>query len=112
MTKKNVLRLNKEFKRLYYRGKVLVHGLLVTYCMKNRLGYTRIGITASKKTGNAVRRNRARRIIKAAYLHLEPAVQSGWDIVFVSRAKTPEKKSGHIQKVMEKHFREAGILVS
>ena len=57
---------NKEFARAYARGKAFVHPKLVLYVMKNRLGHTRVGITATKKIGNAVHRNRARRVIRAA----------------------------------------------
>lgn len=51
---------NKEFSRIYARGKSYVHPNLVLYVAKNRLGYTRIGLTATKKVGHAVQRNRAR----------------------------------------------------
>ena len=57
---------NKEFSRIYARGKSYVHPNLVLYVAKNRLGYTRIGLTATKKVGHAVQRNRARRIMRAA----------------------------------------------
>ena len=39
---------NKEFSRIYARGKSYVHPNLVLYVAKNRLGYTRIGLTATK----------------------------------------------------------------
>lgn len=38
MNKKQPLKLNKEFKRLYFKGKSAVHPLIVTYASKNRLG--------------------------------------------------------------------------
>ena len=37
---------NKEFSRIYARGKSYVHPNLVLYVAKNRLGYTRIGARA------------------------------------------------------------------
>lgn len=40
---------NKEFSRIYARGKSYVHPNLVLYVAKNRLGYTRIGLTATKR---------------------------------------------------------------
>ena len=52
MNKRTTLKLNKEFKRLYFRGKSAVHPLLVTYAIKNRLGRNRIGITVTKKIGS------------------------------------------------------------
>ena len=51
MNKKTTLKLNKEFRRLYFKGSSAVHPLIVTYACKNRLGRNRIGITATKKIG-------------------------------------------------------------
>ena len=53
---------NYEFRRVYARGKSAVRPSLVPYCMKRGSAPPRIGITASKKIGNAVKRNRARRL--------------------------------------------------
>ena len=55
-------KLNKDFRRLYGRGKSQVSPYLVTYSSKNRNGEINIGITVGKKLGNAVKRNRARRL--------------------------------------------------
>ena len=60
------LNLNKDFLRLYHRGKSCAKPALVVYAMKNRTGLCRVGITTSKKIGNAVQRNRARRVIRAS----------------------------------------------
>ena len=52
-------------------------------------GMTRYGLTASKKVGNAVARNRARRRLRAAMLHLLPLHgQPGYDYVAVARTAT------------------------
>jgi ribonuclease P protein component len=47
---------------------------------------TRVGFTASKKIGNAVARNRAKRRLRAlAREVLAPKAQPGWDYVLVAR---------------------------
>ena len=44
------------------------------------------GLTASKKIGNAVRRNRARRRLRALVrVHLAPVAQQGWDYGLIAR---------------------------
>jgi ribonuclease P protein component len=100
------IRLNKEFKRAYYQGKFKAHPLLVTYLVKNKRSENRVGITTSKKIGKAYQRNRARRIIRAAYRAVfeEFAFPCGYDIVFVARTETPKVKSTDLEKVMRKHF--------
>ena len=112
MPKIETLKLNKDFRRLYGRGKSFVHPVLVTYIMRNRTGCCRIGITTGKKVGNAVQRNRARRIILAAFREIFPAVSDGYDIVFVARSKTPFVKSTDICKVLIKQLKEAGAIKS
>ena len=44
------LNKNWHFNRVYSRGKSYVHPHVVLYVAKNRLGYTRIGLTATKES--------------------------------------------------------------
>ena len=100
---------NKEFSRIYARGKSYVHPNLVLYVAKNRLGYTRIGLTATKKVGHAVQRNRARRIMRAALSeHLSQNI-GGYDIILVARARTPYLKSTQLSKTLAGLMRKAGL---
>ena len=100
------LKLNKEFKRAYYQGKFKAHPLLVTYMVRNNLGIVRVGITTSKKNGKANQRNRARRVIRQAFVNVKDKFEfkMGYDIVFVARQKTVECKTYDVEKVMLKHF--------
>lgn len=112
---------------MYGRGKSQVHPVLVTYTMKNRTGTYRIGVTTSKKIGNAVKRNRARRVIMAAWRNLLPLIceskdsapnprtggsRNGYDIVFVARVRTTLVKSSQIEQAMKKHLTAAGIFIN
>ncbi len=107
---KNVsLNKNKNFKYVYNRGKNIVSPILVTYVVKNKLGINRIGITTSKKIGNAVERNRARRIIKVAYRNCCSKVKTGYDLVFVARNKTVKSNSNQIYDVMKQHLSQLNI---
>ena len=49
----------------------------------------RLGITASKKVGNAVRRNRLKRLIRAAFQETGGWVPSGYDLVVICKADDP-----------------------
>jgi len=104
------LTVNKEFRRAYGRGKSCAEASLVSYCVKNHMGICRVGITTSKKIGNAVERNRCRRIIREAYRTLEPECSGGWDIVFVARFKTKKAKSTQIAEVMRSQLVAAGVI--
>lgn len=70
----------------------------------------RVGITTGKKTGGAVARARARRIIRAAAAQVLPQGAGSFDIVFVARAATPTQKSTALIPVIKKHLEKAGVL--
>lgn len=78
---------NYLFRRLYRVGKSSVSPYFALYLKKNKLRKNRLGITATKKIGNAVKRNRARRIITEAYRLLEGELGVGYDLVIVARTK-------------------------
>lgn len=68
-----------------------------------------MGITTSKKIGNAVERNRARRIIRAAFRDNLPYLKNGYDFVFVARSRTKHLKSTDISAIMSKQLSKAGV---
>ena len=90
------LKLNKDFKRLYYRGKSLVSRNVVVYAMKNRSDKNRIGITCGKTIGKAVIRNRLKRLVRESYRQMESDIQKGYDFVFVVRTRAVGKPFSEI----------------
>lgn len=100
---------NGDFVRAYKRGKAFVHPHVVLYVNKNRVGRPRVGITASKKVGNAVVRNRARRVIRHALMQSMPQGLRGVDLVLVARGQTPLQKSTTLAKTLAKLFGKAGL---
>lgn len=111
MNRYETFKLNKDFKRLYGRGKSLVFPSVVVYYNKNHLNYCRIGITAGKKIGCAVARNRAKRIILAAFRELLPQISGGYDFVFVARVRTTMVKSTNVLHFIKKGFLKEGIIL-
>ena len=111
MEKMVALCRNNDFRRLYARGKSFVSPVVVVYTLKNRTGQVRVGITTSKKIGNAVQRNRPRRVIREAYRGLASRVRPGVDLVFVARGKTPYVKSTDVARHMERQLQAAGVLL-
>ena len=109
MDKTHVIRDNRQFQRVYRKGTSYAGQVLVTYVLPDRGRPYAVGITTSKKIGCAVRRNRARRVIRAALRELAPMLESG-QIVFVARSKTCFVKSDRVLKEMRTHLKKAGIL--
>ena len=104
------LNKNRDFNRLYSRGKSYVTSSLVLYVLKNRQKKVRIGITTSKKIGNAVQRNRARRVIRESCRKIISTVKPGYDIVLVARKKTSQVKCDVVLKSLTKMLGEANLL--
>ena len=95
---------------MYSRGKSVVCQSLVIYYTKRSGKLNHIGITASKKVGGAVQRNRARRVILESYRLLEPQVQPGYTFVFVARAKAASVKMQVVGEDMRKLLSKIGAL--
>ena len=105
-----MIKNNCDFRRIYGKGKSFQGPALVSYVMKNRAGICRMGITTSKKIGNAVERNRARRVIRAAYSMIEDKVCGNYDFVFVARSKTKYIKSTQLAVLMLSQLEQAGVI--
>lgn len=113
LSKVTTLNRNCDFRRIYNRGKSYADPALVLYLNKNRAGICRIGITSSKKIGNAVQRNRSRRLIRAAFYSVydkHNAALQGYDLVLVARTKTRNLKSTDLENTLEKLLNKAGVI--
>lgn len=95
------MKCDKDYRRAYNRGRFASCDAVTAYFFPNKLSVNRIGITTGKKIGNAVERNRARRIIKAAYRLNEEKFPIGYDVVFVARKDICGKKSTDIERFIK-----------
>ncbi|MBR2489415.1 MAG: ribonuclease P protein component [Clostridia bacterium] len=109
MSKIIKLKENYEFRRAYNRAKSVVCPYAVIYFMKNRSGDTRLGITAGKKLGTAVSRNRAKRVITAAFRGCLPHITKGYDFVIVARTRILTVKSTKVQTAFVTSLKNAGL---
>lgn len=69
-----------------------------------------MGLTATKKVGKAVVRNRARRVMRAALCEVMPQDVGPYDVVLVARGATPRLKSTQLVPVMRKLLKKAGLI--
>lgn len=87
------LKENYLFRRVYTHGKSFMSPFFVIYVCKNRSRNVRMGITVGKKIGGAVLRNRAKRVIVAAFRGCYPHIEKGFDFVIVARPRILNIKS-------------------
>jgi ribonuclease P protein component len=77
------LRRRAEFIRVYERGTRLRGRFMTCFALANEVGSPRLGIAASQKIGNAVTRNRAKRLVRELFRSHKPL--TGIDIVVIPR---------------------------
>lgn len=109
MLKKEVLRDPRDFKAVYNKGKSKADRFVVVFYRPNGRDYTRTCFLASKKVGNAVERNRARRLMKESFRLMED-IKTGFDIIFIARNTIPGQKMDSVKKSMENAARKADLI--
>jgi len=85
LLKKERLLNRKEFVNLNRFGRRIHSAHFAVILKKNGLGITRLGITVSKKTGNAVKRNKVKRLIREFYRLHKIHYPQGYDIVIAAK---------------------------
>ena len=103
------LRRSDEFRAVWSGGQSWIHSLLVVRAIPNNISYSRIGIVASRKVGNAVARNRTRRLLREAARQLYTKINSGWDIVLVARSALVKAKEPEVEDALWKTLHRAKI---
>ena len=82
----NRLRRSGDFERVRVSGRAWVNRSLVLGVLANDLGHVRVGVSASRRVGGAVKRVRAKRLIREAVRPRLKNLNAGWDLVFVARS--------------------------
>ncbi len=99
------LKQRHMFGKVYSNANFKATKGICVYCLKNYdKKNTVLGISVSKKRGNAVIRNRTRRIIKEAYRGLYPRLKKGYIIVITARQACVFYKTQQVEKELEKAF--------
>ncbi|MFC2007746.1 ribonuclease P protein component [Chloroflexota bacterium] len=75
---------SEQYRLVYYKGKTWVSGLVVIKALTNGLSFSRCGFSVSRRVGNAVVRNRVKRLLRE--ISRLTAMQPGWDMVFIARS--------------------------
>ncbi len=105
------LKKNREFKKVFSKGKSIVEKLLVVYFYKNESLYNRIGIVVNKKVGNAVVRNRVKRVIKECYRSYGINLKKGFDIVIVARVRASDASYSDINNAIKRLLKKTGLSI-
>ena len=110
MQRDKILRNQRDFVLVYNKGKSQGSRHMIVLYRKNRKDFNRVAFIASKKVGNSVCRNRARRLMREAYRNLEHDLAQGYDIIFVARNGIDQVKEIEVQKSMKHALSKASLL--
>jgi ribonuclease P protein component len=79
------LKKQADYRAVYDRRRSVSDDWLIVYARENDLPHPRLGLSVSRKVGNAVRRNRVRRLLREAFRLTRPELPPGLDLVVIPR---------------------------
>jgi ribonuclease P protein component len=82
------IRKSPEFKRVFDARHSAANNVLIVFAIPNRLGQSRLGLSVSKKVGNAVIRNRWKRLIREAFRKTRTKFAGTFDLVVIPQRNT------------------------
>ncbi|MBQ1821521.1 MAG: ribonuclease P protein component [Clostridia bacterium] len=103
------LKRHKEFRYTYARGKSQSTPLFALVYAKSRNETVRVGFSVSKRVGNAVRRNRAKRRMRESLTPMLGRIPGGFNVIFVAKPDVPDAPFSELQKQMEALLKRAGL---
>ena len=105
------VRSRTDYLKIQRSGQKVGGRYLIILSMHNGLPDSRFGITVSRKTGNAVARNKVKRRIKELQRLNRDDVVSGKDIVVIATRKAPGATFEGMEAEYKTLMRKAGLIV-
>ncbi len=110
MQKQYRLKKRASFAYVYRKGEKSSAKDLLLLCAKSREGL-KIGLSVSKKVGNAVTRNRTKRLLREAIQPLLERIDSGYMYVIVAYPSIVERSLDEVKASVEHAFKRANKLI-
>jgi ribonuclease P protein component len=110
MEKMYRLAKREDFNKVYRYGKSAAnHQFVLYYLPQPKLEYFRLGVSVSKKIGNAVIRNRIRRMMKEIIRLKKEHLESQFDYILIARKPCAEMDYHAMEKSILHVVRKASL---
>lgn len=110
LPKKIIVKQNSDFQKIYRYGHSLANKNLVIYFCKAFHPTQKVAFAAGKKLGNAVTRNRVKRLLRQVYRLHRHEIDDAYCILLVGRAAAADTTSAIVEKSFCSLCQRAGIL--
>ena len=97
-----------DFERAYRQGTAYRGKLFSVHAFPNELGTPRLGLSVSRKVGNAVTRNTVRRRLKEVFHSALPEVPGDLDLVVSARPAAAEATVRELSEEFVRSLRKLG----
>lgn len=111
MNKRQRIKKNEEFQKVFKKGKSFANRQFVVYCLpKEDQEYFRIGLSVGKKVGKAVTRVQIKRYIRQVFLELKDEIRQDMDYVIIARIPAANLNFHETKKSLEHVLKIAKVL--
>ncbi|CAM3053170.1 ribonuclease P protein component [Sporolactobacillus spathodeae] len=111
MKKIRRLKKNKDFQVVFKDGRSMANRQFVVYVLAQPgQTYARLGLSVSKKMGNAVMRNHIKRLIKESFREFAEKLETGNDYIIISRRPVRTMSYHEVQGSLKHVLKKAGVM--
>jgi len=109
LSAKERIRKREDFTRIFSQGRRVYDTQMILLLLPRSETPSRIGLAVGKKTGNAPRRNRIKRLLREAYRKNKHLIQKSHDLVFLPRPQLGDLTLSNMEQVVTRLINKSGL---
>jgi ribonuclease P protein component len=110
LAKSERIQASHIFRQLYAEGRRQQSRFVVLYARANPTGNRQLGVVTSRRVGNAVQRNRARRLLRETYRHHKHQLPAHLQLVMIARPAIVGQSLAAVTTDVLRAWETAGLL--